>query len=124
FAGISAFGFGGTNFHAVIESGSRPAAGQPAVNAWPAELIVLRGDTDEPAVARARLVGELLYTNDSLPLRDIAYSLAQESTAPVRASIVATSTEDLKEKIDLFLAGGSGKGLYRTSPKEGKVAFL
>jgi acyl transferase domain-containing protein/NAD(P)H-dependent flavin oxidoreductase YrpB (nitropropane dioxygenase family)/NAD(P)-dependent dehydrogenase (short-subunit alcohol dehydrogenase family) len=124
FAGISAFGFGGTNFHAVIESGSRPAAGQPAVNAWPAELIVLRGDTDEQALVRARQVRELLDTNDSLPLRDIAYSLAQESTAPVRASIVATSTEDLKEKIDLLLAGGSGKGLYRTSPKEGKVAFL
>src|SRR5262249_5319948 len=43
-AGVSAFGFGGTNFHAVLEAYERdphPAATAP-VRDWPAELFVWR----------------------------------------------------------------------------------
>lgn len=124
FAGISAFGFGGTNFHAVIESGSRPAETQPAASVWPAELIVFRGETEAGALALARQVRELLETNDTLLLRDIAFSLVKESASPVQISLVAASTGDLREKIDLLLSGGQGKGIHRTSRKDGKVAFL
>ncbi|HEV7759628.1 MAG TPA: beta-ketoacyl synthase N-terminal-like domain-containing protein, partial [Acidimicrobiales bacterium] len=39
-AGISAFGFGGTNFHVVIESHADNDVPERAVEAWPAELFV------------------------------------------------------------------------------------
>ena len=46
-AGVSAFGFGGTNFHAVLErpeGADDPTTGR---NQWPAELFVFRGASDE-----------------------------------------------------------------------------
>ncbi|MBA4075532.1 MAG: hypothetical protein C0508_10870, partial [Cyanobacteria bacterium PR.023] len=47
--GVSAFGFGGTNFHAVLEEYVPPCSGEsaPALEAWPAELFVWRAATSE-----------------------------------------------------------------------------
>ena len=51
YAGVSAFGFGGTNFHAVLAShdGPAPATGR---DAWPAELFLFRDRADLDRVAR------------------------------------------------------------------------
>ena len=44
----SAFGFGGTNFHAVLEAyEGGPATPEPAVLDWPAELFLWRSDSRE-----------------------------------------------------------------------------
>ena len=53
YAGVSAFGFGGTNFHAVLAGYDGAATSPPtACHGWPAELVVLRGDV---AAAAERL---------------------------------------------------------------------
>jgi acyl transferase domain-containing protein/NAD(P)H-dependent flavin oxidoreductase YrpB (nitropropane dioxygenase family)/NAD(P)-dependent dehydrogenase (short-subunit alcohol dehydrogenase family) len=113
-AGVSAFGFGGTNFHAVIEN----ADSQPVVStsSWPAELFVFRGNL------QATLT--LLENNDTLSLKDIAYSLAVKNDLPVQLCIVANSREDLMLKIALALSGATAKEIYVTQPLAGKVAFL
>ncbi|MEL7207838.1 MAG: beta-ketoacyl synthase N-terminal-like domain-containing protein, partial [Actinomycetota bacterium] len=47
-AGVSAFGFGGTNFHAVVESYDGAPVPEHGHDRWPAELFVFRGaDLDE-----------------------------------------------------------------------------
>ncbi|MFI6034724.1 SDR family oxidoreductase [Streptomyces sp. NPDC051315] len=108
-AGVSAFGFGGTNFHVVLGA---YAGGVPPVHgldAWPAELFVFRG-RDEKAAHRA--VEELLRTAEAegrpWRLRDLALGAAHRSDAsadPARVAIVASDVDDLVEKLRRVLAG-------------------
>nr|WP_246197805.1 type I polyketide synthase [Chitinophaga agrisoli] len=124
-AGISAFGFGGTNFHAVIENEHSVPQPATALGAWPTELFVFRGDSYAAAQEGLHQVKALLEKNDQLPLKDIAYSLYKyHPTAPVQLCIVADSPEDLLLKLDLALSGAATNGVYITQQLEGKVAFL
>ncbi len=55
-AGVSAFGFGGTNFHAVLEGYDRDPLAAPApIGEWPAELLLWREET--PAAVQAVVEG-------------------------------------------------------------------
>jgi acyl transferase domain-containing protein len=102
-AGVSAFGFGGTNFHAVLEEYDRELLEAPAapVREWPAELLVWR------AVDKAHLDADLARLQQALDrgarpiLRDLAHTLAgstESRNGPVLA-IVAADLSDLKEKL-------------------------
>jgi acyl transferase domain-containing protein/NAD(P)H-dependent flavin oxidoreductase YrpB (nitropropane dioxygenase family)/acyl carrier protein len=124
YAGVSAFGFGGTNFHAVIESGNAAADPGPVLKSWPSELFVFRGDTYNEAKQQLSNVKALLDENDNIDLKDIAYSLAIGNAKPVQLSIVADRAEDLIMKIDLALSGVESKDTYITKKREGKVAFM
>jgi acyl transferase domain-containing protein/NAD(P)H-dependent flavin oxidoreductase YrpB (nitropropane dioxygenase family)/NAD(P)-dependent dehydrogenase (short-subunit alcohol dehydrogenase family) len=119
-AGISAFGFGGTNFHAVIENDASVQDVRTAMKTWPAELFVFRGNS-QPLL---KAVSSILQNNDSISLRDLAYSLAVYSQEPITLSIVASGREDLMMKLDLAMAGATSKDIYVTAPVEGKLAFL
>ncbi|MFJ2189317.1 SDR family NAD(P)-dependent oxidoreductase [Kitasatospora sp. NPDC087861] len=120
-AGVSAFGFGGTNFHAVL----RGYDGPPPVHGlqeWPAELFTFRG-TDR---ARAlRTVAELLrqVEADGSPwrLRDLALTAAEraESAAgPVQVAVVASDVAELAALLRLAMAGqgDSAAGLHLAEP--------
>jgi acyl transferase domain-containing protein/NAD(P)H-dependent flavin oxidoreductase YrpB (nitropropane dioxygenase family) len=142
-AGVSGFGFGGTNFHALVESygDTRP---DTVLKAWPSELLVFRGKSAEEARTLMEKVRTLLLINNRLKLRDIAYSLAcygeDEANATAEAgegekaeeaaesaihyAIVAESREELLASIDATLNGESASGVYPLEPLEGKVAFL
>ncbi|MBL1220264.1 SDR family NAD(P)-dependent oxidoreductase [Chryseobacterium sp. L7] len=123
YAGISAFGFGGTNFHTVIAN--HPKQDDSAVlQSWPSELFVFRGDTYEEAKNQLGQIKSLLETNDEIPLKNIAYSLAVGSEKPVQLSIVGDTVEDLMMKIELVLLGIETKDTFTVNKKEGKVAFL
>ncbi|MGM9478793.1 SDR family NAD(P)-dependent oxidoreductase [Pedobacter sp. GSP4] len=124
YAGVSAFGFGGTNFHAVLESAKNTADQNPILKSWPSELFVFRGDTYEEAKNRLVSVKNLLELNDQIELKDIAFSLATADAKPVQLSIVANHAEDLVMKIDLVLSGVESKDTYLTKKQEGKVAFM
>ncbi|MFB7915821.1 SDR family oxidoreductase [Streptomyces sp. NPDC056061] len=134
-AGVSAFGFGGTNFHVVLAA---HAGGVPPVrglDAWPAELFVFRG-RDEAATRRA--MEELLATaqprDRSWRLQDLALSAARRSDAsgdPARVAIVATDVDDLVEKLRQVLADpdahAPARGIHRAGTADSgdaKVAFL
>lgn len=132
-AGISAFGFGGTNFHAVIESAS---AGKPrkSVKVWPAEMLVFRGETLAETQKLLKAAHDILE-NESVSLRDVANSLNLYSKLPAQLCIVAENHADARTKLNLALsharqslaASGSapaGKGIYYTQNTAGKVAFM
>ncbi|MET7656699.1 beta-ketoacyl synthase N-terminal-like domain-containing protein, partial [Streptomyces sp. NPDC005486] len=134
-AGVSAFGFGGTNFHVVL---SAYADGVPPVrglDAWPAELFVFRG---RDAAAARRAVDELLEAAEAegrpWRLRDLALGAARRSDASsdrAQVAVVATDVDDLVGKLRRVSADPAGhdpaRGIHRAAeddPGDGKVAFL
>ncbi|MFK4263430.1 SDR family NAD(P)-dependent oxidoreductase [Streptomyces milbemycinicus] len=99
-AGLSAFGFGGTNFHVVLSAHDAGPPPAHALDAWPAELFTFRG-TDRAAALRA--VEETLALAEANQaagapwrLRDLALAAATRSDAgqgPVWAAVVATAPD-------------------------------
>ena len=124
-AGVSAFGFGGTNFHAVLENYLEtpiPASGLPL---WPSELFVFRGDTLDEAKQLVRNTKKLLeYNNTAVSTKDIAYSLAVHNQKDIQVSVVANDGNELLNKLNAILADKKEIGLYYRNNKEGKVAFM
>ncbi|HEX9298080.1 MAG TPA: SDR family NAD(P)-dependent oxidoreductase [Polyangiaceae bacterium] len=123
-AAVSAFGFGGTNFHAVLTShGAPPAAA--ALTEWPAELFVLRAADDDQL---SRLLGLLAAASQAKArptLRDLAASVCDAHRAePVRMTIVATSLDDLGAKVTAARERRATEGVYRFEAVDGKVAFV
>ncbi len=104
-AGVSAFGFGGTNFHVVLEeyAGDYLHLEDPALCDWPDEMFIWRAATTEELI---RSVDELLSKLDARARprpADLAYTL---SLAADRApedgpalSIVAGTVELLAERL-------------------------
>ncbi|MFF4233661.1 SDR family NAD(P)-dependent oxidoreductase [Streptomyces sp. NPDC001820] len=129
-AAVSAFGFGGTNYHAVLAGyGDAP---EPAhgLEAWPAELFCFRG-ADRVAALRAieRLVARL-EQNDAAgrpwPLRDLAAETSA-GEGEIHVAVVAGDLDDLAEKLDRARKSGAapGDGVYvRDERDPGRVAFL
>ncbi|MEU6672087.1 SDR family NAD(P)-dependent oxidoreductase [Streptomyces sp. NPDC046727] len=141
YAGVSAFGFGGTNFHAVLAAYGDVPPPRQTLDAWPAELFLFRGR--DRAAAR-RDAEEILRAAeaDGSPwrLRDLALAAARRadtSHEPVRAAVVARDTGELAGQLRRVLAqehdpdagvhladpgGGTGTGTADTTG--GQVAFL
>ncbi|MER7795691.1 beta-ketoacyl synthase N-terminal-like domain-containing protein, partial [Streptomyces sp. NPDC097640] len=130
-AGLSAFGFGGTNFHVVLaahDAGPPPSHG---LDAWPAELFTFRG-TDRVAALRA--VEETLALAEANEgarawpwrLRDLALAAANRAEAgqgPVRAAVVATASDGpagLAARLRRVLAGehDPAAGIYLAGPAD------
>ncbi|WP_199510502.1 type I polyketide synthase [Nucisporomicrobium flavum] len=129
YAGVSAFGFGGTNFHVVLGAHAATADPRHTRQQWPAELFLFRGATVETA---RRGVQKLLdKLQGSGRLRDLAAAAARESdprTGPVRIAVVASDVDDLAGLLRRALNGEHDPrtGLIQppTAEGQGKVAFL
>ncbi|WP_327070547.1 SDR family NAD(P)-dependent oxidoreductase [Kitasatospora sp. NBC_01302] len=116
-AGVSAFGFGGTNFHAVLRGydGPTPVHG---LQEWPAELFTFRGTDRERALRGAAELLRLAEA-DGAPwrLRDLALAASRRAEAghgPVQVAVVAS---DLAELTALLRRAANGEhspdhGLY------------
>jgi acyl transferase domain-containing protein len=122
-AGVSSFGFGGTNFHAVLES--EPAALPPvARHHWPTELVTLRAGDLAALDRRLRAALAGLHQADRWRLRDVA--AAASSDGDVEVAIVAADLPDLATKVAAACAGQPAAGVYRApvEPLGPGVAFL
>lgn len=141
-AGVSAFGFGGTNFHAVVEEYTGdflPRA--PIAREWPSELFLWQAASQQDLAAALTSLEHALTQGATPTLADLAYALyqafkAQPVTATLRLAIVASSLADLKVKLGTVrdALGKSGmqefqdpRGIFLSDvPAEqvGKIAFL
>jgi acyl transferase domain-containing protein/NAD(P)H-dependent flavin oxidoreductase YrpB (nitropropane dioxygenase family) len=117
-AGVSAFGFGGTNFHAVLSGYDGADVPVHGLREWPAELFVFRGDAAQAAGRLQQLIADNDAAGRPWRLAELAATMA-EGTGPVRAALVATSLDDLAAKLRGPLpAAAPGQ------PGGGQVAFL
>ncbi|MGQ4429249.1 MULTISPECIES: SDR family NAD(P)-dependent oxidoreductase [unclassified Streptomyces] len=129
-AGLSAFGFGGTNFHAVIGAYGDAVPPAQGLDAWPAELFTFRG-ADRAAARRG--IEEILKLAEAghWRLRDLALSASRRADArlePVQVAVVARDVEELVGQLRRALDGeqnpAAGIHLADAGADSGKVAFL
>jgi acyl transferase domain-containing protein/NAD(P)-dependent dehydrogenase (short-subunit alcohol dehydrogenase family) len=140
-AGVSAFGFGGTNFHAVVEEYTGnflDSACQVASQCRSSELLLWAGNSRQEILSAIEPLEQALARGAKPALRDLAYTLWQlvKERSNLRLSVVATSLDDLKQKLvwsRQALTGPSGgtihdpRGIYFTQEPlagDGKIACL
>ena len=103
-AGVSAFGFGGTNFHAVLEAyeGNLVAKEAP-LRDWPCELFAWSAEDREAMLGMLDRLAGGLDGGAAPPLRDLAQAVLsafpETARGPVLA-IVADSLADLRSKLE------------------------
>jgi len=138
-AGVSAFGFGGTNFHAVLESYDRNLGPPEAPRReWPAELFAWGGGDPAALLDQTGRLAAALDGGAAPALRDLSRAVlgafAGRTDGPVLA-VVAGSLADLRVKLDEAtgaIRGGSAgvsdpRGVYYAEApafRAAPVAFL
>jgi len=142
-AGVSAFGFGGTNFHVVMEEYSGAYRDSDAIDFYPrdAEPFIFRGqDRAQVREQVQRLLDSLEYP-EQINVTQLAYSLHLEQGASTaeqqnncRVALVASSAADLKTKLELALKALQGREsevkypqgvFFREGPEvDGGVCFV
>jgi len=140
-AGVSAFGFGGTNFHAVLEEhADEIASDRPAlVDRTQAELFLWRGRSRGEIIDSLSAVEAALARGAGPEPADLAWTLwlraADQTDTDLSLAVVATSAGDLKTRLSAALerlrSGADSffdpSGAYFTEApfgKGGKIAFL
>ncbi len=104
-AGLSAFGFGGTNYHTVVRESDEHETAPAALHVWPAELFVFRGRDMEAAKERARRLRRLVESDDGTwTLRELARAATCGSDEPAWLAVVAGNMVELGDRIDRALA--------------------
>ncbi|MGI5451751.1 SDR family NAD(P)-dependent oxidoreductase [Streptomyces sp. CA-249302] len=125
-AGLSAFGFGGTNFHAVIAAYGDAVPPAQGLDAWPAELLTFRGADLAGARRAIETVLEAAEADGSpWRLRDLALAASRKSDArqePVQVAIVATEVAGLAGQLRRALAGEHDPGAGIHLAAEGPTA--
>jgi acyl transferase domain-containing protein/NAD(P)H-dependent flavin oxidoreductase YrpB (nitropropane dioxygenase family)/short-subunit dehydrogenase len=140
-AGISAFGFGGTNFHLAVEEYTEsylPDAADAAIPTWPSELFLWTADSREELRDQLGNLDQALATTPvPPPLRELAHAVWTQHRpgGSVRLAIVARSVSDLRAKLAVgrdTLDTPTGEvwdrsGIYLTTAPlggQGAIAFL
>ncbi|WP_328610754.1 SDR family oxidoreductase [Amycolatopsis sp. NBC_00345] len=128
-AGVSAFGFGGTNFHVVLGAHAGGVPPAQVGDEWPAELFTFTADA---------AVRDLLTLVQDVPaghrpwrLRDLALSASRRAEAAVasgariRLALVASTVDELAGLLRQALTGQDAPGVLRADGTEpGEVAVL
>lgn len=144
-AAVSAFGFGGTNFHAVLEEYTGEPT-DPASFSWrqprSCELIFLQADTISGIEDQLRSIDKMIADKPRQPLKNLACEVATRCEAlklkpenRFRLAIIPKNLTDLCEKMDWIrraLPNAHGKidnpkGIYFASQpveRKAKPAFL
>ncbi|MGH3699879.1 MAG: SDR family NAD(P)-dependent oxidoreductase [Pseudonocardiaceae bacterium] len=129
-AGVSAFGFGGTNFHVVLTSYAGAPEPRHGLDAWPAELFLFTGADRAAAIAELDRLTDLLAANDGAGrpwrLRDLARTVCDSCRGPVWAAIVADDLDDLATKLAQARMSAESEGVFVASEPAAasQVAFL
>ncbi|WP_414575509.1 SDR family NAD(P)-dependent oxidoreductase [Anabaena sp. CCY 9402-a] len=127
-AGVSAMGFGGINCHVTLESGDAPALHlEPSiperallVSHQDTEIFVLSAPSVSALLRRTLAVNNIAAGLSLSELVDLAAHLTRElePQLPIRATVVAGTSEELVERLNLL-----EKLLRETPPAPGEVVI-
>ena len=133
-AAISAFGFGGSNYHLAVEEYTGPGVHAPKLRTFEYELVVLGESSLEELVETCRTMMNESAVEGSLAYLVWRAQISFDPGKPYRLAIVASDESDLKNKLEravglLLQHRGSAftdpSGVYGSSGAlRGPVAFL
>ncbi len=120
-AGVSSFGFGGTNCHVVVEAPPPAKPGEEVVE--PSELLVLSARAPGALREQVSQVRERLAAEPSGNLHDLCYSAARRrSHHPYRAAFAFQDQEELLALLDDAIAREDGMAPEPAAP--GPICFV
>ncbi|MGD0899790.1 MAG: polyketide synthase, partial [Thermoguttaceae bacterium] len=128
-AGVSAFGFGGSNAHVVLEESTAAVADAPEVAGDGRRLCLLpiSARTEKALDALGKRYGEFLR-GDPPPWRDICYTAARRRDHhDCRLAVVAGSPQEAADLLEDFQRGQAPPGVFSGRKPYGrnlKIAFL
>ncbi|MEO8693820.1 MAG: SDR family NAD(P)-dependent oxidoreductase [Acidimicrobiales bacterium] len=124
-AGISAFGFGGTNAHVVVEEAPRLPRSEPSDGPFVLPLSAQNADALRATAAR---FAHHLATVDGEALPDVCYTAgARRTHHDERLAVVGSNRDELVERLRTFAAGEArpGTAIGRRDPGQARrLAFV
>lgn len=125
-AGISSFGFGGTNAHMIVEeSPVNPHAGKTRKR--PHHLLTLSAKSEAALHSLAGRYVDFLAQNLQQPISDLCYCAnVGRSHFPHRLCVAASSIEEISRKLAAYRDDGTNAGIITGMAKKrnAPVAFL
>lgn len=124
-AGVSAFGFSGTNAHVILEEAPISPAVEKTIER-PRHLLALSAKTDKALVELAERYEKHLANHPDLAIGDICFTAnSGRSHFQHRLSVVASSSNELSEKLAAWRNQQQPVGLFQGKVTDSaKIAFL
>ena len=143
--GVSSFGFGGTNFHAVLEEYTgdfTDPARRPTSQRWDSEILYWKATSADQLKKSLASLQAWLVSGAEPKLRDLASTVcamaeaANRSASQVRLAIVSSSLDDLRGQLRIAMRAlespsaepaGDSRGVYLMrgdTPQADRMAFL
>ena len=126
-AGVSAFGFGGTNFHAVVEEYTGNYFNSDEGNSphvWPSELLLWSGESRCEIQAALAQLADALERGARPQLCDLAYSVWQAARkhSGLTLAMAVNSLDDLRDKVE-WSANALKEGFSAAVLSSKKISF-
>ncbi|MEZ4867757.1 MAG: type I polyketide synthase [Caldilineaceae bacterium] len=128
-AGISAFGFSGTNVHMILEEAPTPEDEVEPAAVRPWHILTLSAKTEPALQALAAHYVAYLQSQPEAALANICFTAnTRRARFSHQVSVVANSSADLTEKLAAFQAGqrpmGVSQSIHAPHQAAPKIAFL
>jgi acyl transferase domain-containing protein len=135
-AGVSAFGFGGANAHAIIEEFDASAIGKPLATSHPnaerqdrpRHLLTLSARSAQALAELAGRYADFAEANPSASLADVAHTAnTGREHFPYRLAVAASSLAEVRDSLHAYVADPLAPGVVCGQPKHDRppwVAFL
>ena len=123
YAGVSSFGFSGTNVHMILQEAPQRIDIADALNR-PQHLFVLSAKSRESLQMLAQKYIDFLPRNPQLRVEDICYTAATgRNHFKYRSAFAVKSVDDLVERLQALAQTGIAQAA-QGEPQHGKLAFL
>jgi acyl transferase domain-containing protein/acyl-CoA synthetase (AMP-forming)/AMP-acid ligase II/SAM-dependent methyltransferase/acyl carrier protein len=127
-AGVSSFGFGGTNAHVIVEEAPASVVQQPFEIERPYHVLTLSAKSERALGQLAARYASYLADHVQTPLADVCFTAnVGRARFAYKFAAVAESREQLRQQLSDFSASVKGDGVFSGHMEGGsqpKIAFL